>query len=276
MRISQFLGLQRDLNSTQNRIEKLKAQISKDSRIVSPRDDVASSSISEDFKSNIGSLMQVNQKNIPAGKSILTAAKQSTDIVYQKLKELRQIAEESQNLDDGDPATAEKRIALQKDFESARDDLDDFAKTSEFAGVKLIDGSLNVRIQTGFKANDTFNISLNSLRIDKSPVAQVSVSSQADAEKAIAYIDEEFQKLDAQYSAINRQQSSLDIRSKANDSLIKNYEESRNALVKLDKPAAYAALFAAEEQGYAQAEQLEQALNFQAKLFSLLLGNNKN
>jgi len=151
------LNSQRNLSKSQSGLATSLQRLSSGLRINSAKDDAAGLAISDRMTSQIRGLNQAG-RNANDGISLAQTAEgalaQTTDLL-QRMRELSIQSSNSTN-------SAGDRAALQSEVNQIKQEVDRISSTTEFNGLKLLDGSFtSQKFQVGANANQTINISVN-------------------------------------------------------------------------------------------------------------------
>jgi len=130
------LNAQRNLNTSANGLATSLQRLSSGLRINSAKDDAAGLAISERFTAQIRGLDQA-QRNANDGISLSQTAEGALQSSGDVLQRIRELAVQSSNATN----SASDRQALQAEVGALTSELDRIAKTTEFNGAKLLDGS---------------------------------------------------------------------------------------------------------------------------------------
>lgn len=132
----QSLNAQRNLNTSANSLSTSLQRLSSGLRINSAKDDAAGLAISERFTAQIKGLDQA-RRNANDGISLSQTAEGALQSSGDVLQRIRELAVQSSNATN----SASDRQALQAEVGALTSELDRIAKTTEFNGSKLLDGS---------------------------------------------------------------------------------------------------------------------------------------
>jgi len=145
------LNSQRHLNQSQGLLKTSLERLSSGLRINSARDDAAGLAISERFTAQIRGL-QSAARNANDGISLAQVAEGALTEVSDILQRVRDLAVQSANATN----SASDRAALQLEVGQLTAELNRIAKTTEFNGQKLLDGTFGTaEFQVGSNANET-------------------------------------------------------------------------------------------------------------------------
>lgn len=147
------LNSQRNLNTSQNALSTSLQRLSSGLRINSAKDDAAGLAISERFTSQIRGLDQA-RRNANDGISLSQTAEGALQSSGDILQRIRELAVQSSNATN----SASDRQALQAEVGQLTSELDRIAKTTEFNGSKLLDGSFGTAtFQVGANAGQSIS-----------------------------------------------------------------------------------------------------------------------
>ncbi len=147
------LNAQRNLKSTQNSLGTSVERLSSGLRINSAKDDAAGMAISMKLSAHVRSLNQA-VRNAQDGISVVQTAEGGMNEIHTILTRMREL---SQQASTGILATSD-RAALNQEFQDLKSEITRISDTTEFNGLKLLDGSLSasgVSLQVGI--NNTTN-----------------------------------------------------------------------------------------------------------------------
>ncbi len=147
----QSLNAQRNLNTTGSSLATSLQRLSSGLRINSAKDDAAGLAISERFTAQIRGLDQA-QRNANDGISLAQTAEGALSSSGDILQRIRELAVQSSNATN----SASDRQALNDEVNQLTQELDRIAKTTEFNGQKLMDGSFtSATFQVGANAGQS-------------------------------------------------------------------------------------------------------------------------
>ncbi len=145
------LNSQRHLNTSQGSLATSLQRLSSGLRINSAKDDAAGLAISERFSAQINGQNQA-ARNANDGISLAQTAEGALESAGDVLQRIRQLAVQSSNATN----SASDRKALNDEVNALTSELDRIAKTTEFNGLKLLDGSFGTAtFQVGANAGQT-------------------------------------------------------------------------------------------------------------------------
>ncbi|MDP1757909.1 MAG: flagellin, partial [Pseudohongiella sp.] len=175
------LNAQRNLSSSQAETNQALQRLSSGLRINSAKDDAAGLAISTRFDSQIKGIA-VAIRNSGDGVSLAQTAEGALGSMTESLQRVRELALQAAN----GTTSASDREALQAEASQLLEELGRTADTTNFNGVKLLDGSFSTAIQVGANAGDAVNISIGKLTADTLGVAAKNGVSSVRTDDALA------------------------------------------------------------------------------------------
>jgi len=153
------INAQRQLNKSQTMQASSIERLSSGLRINSAKDDAAGLAISTRFETQIRGLNQA-VRNANDGISLAQTAEGSLQEMTNILQRMRELSVQSAN----DSNSDQDRISIQSEVDQLYDELERISETTEFNGVKLLDGTAGTRtFQIGANAGQTLDFSLDSV-----------------------------------------------------------------------------------------------------------------
>ncbi len=154
------LNAQRNLNTSQQDSNVALQRLSSGLRINSAKDDAAGLAISERFTSQIKGLNQAI-RNSNDGISLAQTAEGALGESGNILQRIRELAVQSANATN----SASDRKALQSEVNQLKGELERIATTTEFNGLKLLDGTFQAqKFQAGANENQSIAVSIEGAR----------------------------------------------------------------------------------------------------------------
>lgn len=188
------LNAQRNVKNTQNSLGSAVERLSSGLRINSAKDDAAGMAISMKLTAHVRSLNQA-VRNAQDGISVVQTAEGGMNEVHNILTRMREL---SQQASTGILATSD-RAALNQEFQDLKSEITRISDTTEFNGLKLLDGSLStngVSLQVGINntSDDRITVSGGSFNdIGASALGLSSTVSSIDsatnAQSMLALVD---------------------------------------------------------------------------------------
>jgi len=153
------INAQRQLNKTQDMQSTAIQRLSSGLRINSAKDDAAGLAISTRFETQVRGLNQA-VRNANDGISLAQTAEGSMNEMTNILQRMRELAVQSAN----GTNSAQDRASIQSEVDQLYDELGRIAESTEFNGVKLLDGSSKGNtFQIGANANQSIGFSIDSV-----------------------------------------------------------------------------------------------------------------
>lgn len=171
------LNAQRNLDKSQNSLTTSLQRLSSGLRINSARDDAAGLAISDRMTSQIRGSDQA-RRNANDGVSLAQTGEGAMQQMGNILQRIRELAVQSANATN----SASDRQALNAEVNELTAELDRFAQTTEFNGLRLFDGSISASIfQVGANANQTITATTANFRTDQYGTYQTGNSAHTSA-----------------------------------------------------------------------------------------------
>jgi flagellin len=182
------INAQRNLSSVTDRLGTNYRKLSTGLRISTAADDAAGLAISERLRSQVRSLEQA-KRNANDGISFVQTAEGALNEVSSILVRLRELAVQSSN---GSVSNADKET-LDEEFQSLISEVNRIGRSTEFNGIKLLDGSsTQVSFQVGFGTTtgiDTLSVSLSASLSTSLALQSLDIGSGGATTTAITNID---------------------------------------------------------------------------------------
>src|SRR5262249_54561875 len=151
------------LDASQNSLSTSLQRLSSGLRINSAKDDAAGLAISQRMTAQINGSDQA-RRNANDGVSLAQTGEGAMQQMSDILQRIRQLAVQSANATN----SASDRQALNAEVTQLTSELDRFAQSTEFNGLKLFDGSISASIfQVGANANQTITATTANFRTDQ-------------------------------------------------------------------------------------------------------------
>ena len=206
------INAQRNLAEITNRLGQSFRRLSTGLRISVAADDAAGLAVSERLRSQIRSLGQV-QRNANDAISLVQVGEGALNEVSNMLTRLRELTIQSAN----GTTSGTDRNTLHEEFAALVAEIDRIALSTEFNGVKLLDGSSSVAsFQVGIHSNpaiDTLSVSLSPALSTSLALSTLDIGSAGDTSLALSQIDSAINSvlsLRGRFGAVqNRMQSTI-------------------------------------------------------------------
>ena len=182
------INAQRNLSTVTDRLSTNYRRLSTGLRISNASDDAAGLAISERLRSQVRSLEQ-SKRNANDGVSLVQTAEGSLNEVSSVLIRLRELSIQSSN---GSVSNQDKNT-LNEEFKSLVSEVNRIGRSTEFNGIKLLDGSASsVSFQIGFGTTsgiDTLAVSLSAALSTSLALNSLDIGSAGSTTTAITNID---------------------------------------------------------------------------------------
>lgn len=182
------INAQRSLSNITARLNSSFSRLSTGLRITTAADDAAGLAISERLRAQIRSLDQAN-RNANDGVSLAQAAEGALDEVSGILIRLRELSIQASN----GTVSGSDRDTLQQEFTQLRDEINRISRSTEFAGINLLDGSSStVAFHVGFgtaAAVNQISVSLDPVLSTSLALNTLDIGSGGDTSLAVVQVD---------------------------------------------------------------------------------------
>jgi flagellin len=182
------INAQRNLASVTEKLAANFRRLSTGLRISTAADDAAGLAISERLRAQVASLDQA-KRNANDGISLVQTAEGALNEVSSILVRLRELAVQSAN---GSVSNQDKNT-LEQEFQSLTDEVNRIGRSTEFSGIKLLDGSTSaVTFQVGKGTTagiDTISVSLSASLSTSLSLNSLNIGSGGSTSTAITNID---------------------------------------------------------------------------------------
>ncbi|EGM78245.1 flagellin/flagellar hook associated protein [Rheinheimera sp. A13L] len=223
------INAQRQLITSGNSLDTAFKRLSSGFRINSAADDAAGLQISNRLSSQINGLNQAIS-NANDGISLAQTAEGAMDEITNSLQRIRVLAVQSQN---GINSSAD-RVALQKEVSALKTEISRIATTTQFGGIKLLDGTFSAKFLVG--ANAGQNISVNLSRTGGGygssglGINALSISSVGGASAALASIDSAIKTIDSTRADLGALQNRFQSTIRNLSNIVENVSAARSRI----------------------------------------------
>jgi flagellin len=204
------INAQRNLATVTNNVTGNFRRLSTGLRISTAADDAAGLAISERLRSQVRSLDQA-KRNANDGISLVQTAEGALNEVSSILTRLRELAIQSSN---GSVSNQDKET-LDQEFQSLVSEVDRIGRSTEFSGIKLLDGSAtSVTFQVGLGTTsgiDTLSVSLSPTLSTSLSMSSLDIGSGGATTTAITSIDAAINSVSALRGTLGAVQNRLGI-----------------------------------------------------------------
>ena len=182
------INAQRNLSTVTDRLSTNYRRLSTGLRISTASDDAAGLAISERLRSQVRSLDQA-KRNANDGISLVQTGEGALNEVSSILVRLRELSIQSSN----GSVSAKDKDTLNEEFKSLVNEVDRIGRSTEFNGIKLLDGSSSsVSFQVGFGTTsgiDTLSVSLSAALSTSLALNSLDIGSSGATTTALTNID---------------------------------------------------------------------------------------
>lgn len=223
------INAQRQLITSGSSLDTAFKRLSSGFRINSAADDAAGLQISNRLSSQINGLNQAIS-NANDGISLAQTAEGAMDEITNSLQRIRVLAVQSQN---GINSSAD-RVALQKEVSALKTEISRIATTTQFGGIKLLDGKFSAKFLVG--ANAGQNISVNLSRTGGGygssglGISKLSISSVGGASAALASIDSAIKTIDSTRADLGALQNRFQSTIRNLSNIVENVSAARSRI----------------------------------------------
>jgi flagellin len=244
------LNAQRQLINSGKSLDTAFQRLSSGFRINSAADDAAGLQISNRLTSQINGLDQAI-RNANDGISLSQVAEGAMDEITNALQRIRVLSVQSQN---GINSSSD-RIALQKEVSALKAEISRIAATTQFGGVKLLDGKYSSTFLVGANAGQTISVNISraggGFGSSGLGIAGLSISSLAGASRALASIDSAINVIDSKRADLGAIQNRFQSTIRNLSNIVENISSARSRIKDTD--------FAKETADLTRAQILQQA-----------------
>jgi flagellin len=182
------INAQRNLSVATGRLETNYRRLATGLRVATAADDAAGLAISERLRAQVRSLDQA-KRNANDGISMVQTAEGALSEVSSILTRLRELSVQAAN----GTVSGQDKTTLNEEFRSLVDEIDRIGKSTEFNGIKLLDGtSSTVSFHVGFGTTagvDSVTVTLNAALATTLTLNSLSIGPTGDTSAAIGAID---------------------------------------------------------------------------------------
>lgn len=227
------LNAQRQLINSGKTLDTSFQRLSSGFRINSAADDAAGLQISNRLTSQIQGLDQAI-RNANDGISLAQVAEGAMDEITGALQRIRVLSVQSQN---GINSSSD-RLALQKEVSALKAEISRIASTTQFGGVKLLDGKYSSTFLVGANAGQTISVNISrtggGFGTSGLGLANLSVSSLAGASRALASIDSAIGIIDSKRADLGAIQNRFQSTIRNLSNIVENVSAARSRIKDTD------------------------------------------
>ncbi len=252
------LFAQRNLGKATKGLADSMSRLSSGLRIRSAADDAAGLAISEDFKAKTRGLDQA-RRNANDGVSLTQTADGALGEVSGMLTRMKELSVQARN----GTLNTTQRGYLNDEFQELKGEIDRIVKTTEFNGVKLIDGSqsggISFQVGTGTTSNDKLTISIAATSTAAISISAASISSAGFADDAMTKLDTAIEAVSSRRAALGSMQNRLSVTMSNLDTYSTNLQAANSRIADVDVASETARLTKQQIMVQAGASMLAQA-----------------
>ncbi|EGM78246.1 flagellin/flagellar hook associated protein [Rheinheimera sp. A13L] len=227
------LNAQRQLINSGKTLDTSFQRLSSGFRINSAADDAAGLQISNRLTAQIQGLDQAI-RNANDGISLSQVAEGAMDEITNALQRIRVLAVQSQN---GINSSAD-RVALQKEVSALKTEISRIATTTQFGGVKLLDGMYSATFLVGANAGQTISVNISrtggGFGASGLGIAGLSISSLAGASRALSQIDSAINVIDSKRADLGAIQNRFQSTIRNLSNIVENISAARSRIKDTD------------------------------------------
>ncbi len=223
------LNSQRQLINSGKSLDTAFQRLSSGLRINSAADDAAGLQISNRLTNQIQGLDQAI-RNANDGISLAQVAEGAMDEITSALQRIRVLAVQSQN---GINSSAD-RVALQKEVSALKAEISRVATTTQFGGVKLLDGKYSSTFLVGANAGQTISVNISraggGFGTSGLGLANLSISSLAGASAALTALDSAITVIDSKRADLGALQNRFQSTIRNLSNIVENVSAARSRI----------------------------------------------
>lgn len=237
----------RNLNATQSDLSKSLEKLSTGLRINRAADDAAGLSISEGLKSQVSGSAQA-ARNAQDGISVIQTAEGALTEVHSILQRMRDLAVQGGN----DTNNGDARTAIQTEADALGKELDRITTSTNFAGIKLLDGSagaatngkLSIQVGADGSADNVISVDLGNAATSintggktfssTTGATDFKVDTAANATQTIADLDASIKAVSTQRADLGASQNRLEHTVKSLNVAGENLQAAQSRIADVD------------------------------------------
>jgi flagellin len=223
------LNSQRQLINSGKSLDTAFQRLSSGLRINSAADDAAGLQISNRLTNQIQGLDQAI-RNANDGISLAQVAEGAMDEITTALQRIRVLAVQSQN---GINSSSD-RLALQKEVSALKAEISRVATTTQFGGVKLLDGKYSSTFLVGANAGQTISVNISrtggGFGTSGLGLANLSISSLTGASAALTALDSAITIIDSKRADLGALQNRFQSTIRNLSNIVENVSAARSRI----------------------------------------------
>lgn len=211
------------------------SKLSSGSRITSAKDDASGLAIATTMSSDIAVLTQAST-NVQNGQAVLNTADGALSNISEILQRMKSLTAQAQS----GTASTDDLSYIDAEYQQLLEEVDDIASTSNFNGVKLLDGSdvysasAGVAFLVGTDSADTLSIHLDGADATTLGINGTSVTSASAAATAMADLDTAITTISEARANVGATLSRFGYRGDVIDTSLENLEAAKSAISDVD------------------------------------------
>ena len=247
---------QKNVGENSRNLQKSIQRLSSGLRLNSAADDAAGMAVATGLRAQVGGYQQAS-RNASDAVAILQTAEGAYNTVSDNLMRMRELAVQAAS----DGLTDTERKYIQTEFADIQADINRISSVTEYNGQKLLDGTagasgtMTFQVGTRNTANDQITVDLKAIDTTASSLnvatATTMVSTLADAQSAIAEIDNAIDFLSTERTNIGSKLNKLDNAVTNLGTTIQNLSQATSQIRDVD--------IASESASFASSQVLQQA-----------------
>lgn len=234
-------------------------------RINAAGDDAAGMAIASGMRSQSQGMSQA-LRNANDGVSLTQIADGGMSQISGMLGRMRELGVQAAN----GTLSNDQRALIDEEYQQLKEEIDRVSNTTEFNGIKLLDGSQDVSVQAGPNAGDRIDVELDATDGAALGVDASSVTTAAGAMAALDEIDAAMETLTSRRVSVGAQQNRLGVAMESLTQSRIDTEASRSRIEDADMAAEAAALAMADLQSQAGVAMQAQANQSAGMVIQLL------
>jgi flagellin len=167
----------RQLQGTQDKLQKSMERLSSGYRINTAADDAAGLAISEKLRAQISGLDQANRNTSDAISLVQTAEGQLNE-VHSMLQRVRELAVQFKN----GTLSTQDQTAIQSEINQLASEIERIGSTAKFNDIPLLDGAVTITFQVGANDGETISVTTATLFGSAIPTAAFALTATGTAD----------------------------------------------------------------------------------------------
>lgn len=204
-------------------------KLSSGQRINRAGDDAAGLAISEKMRGQIRGLEGAS-RNAQDGVSMIQTAEGALNETHNMLQRMRELAVQSAN----DTNVEADREAIQAELDALVDEIDRISTDTEFNTQKLLDGSLDGKLQIGANTDQVTELQIEDMGAGALGVDAITLDDHDNSTAAIETIDEAIALVSTQRANLGATQNRLEHTIATNDNSAENLQAAESRIRDVD------------------------------------------